>query len=93
MRLTVMLALAIAAGAAGVGAQRAQKPIKPKAPKGFTVLFNGKDLSGWRGRQQDYSPYVEAKLTKEELAEKQTLWNADRDAHWRVDADKQEIVS
>ena len=66
----------------------AQKP-----PSGFTSLFNGKDLSGWRGRQPNYNPAEEAKLTKEELAEKQAKWNADRDAHWRVDADKKEIVS
>jgi 3-keto-disaccharide hydrolase len=66
----------------------AQKP-----PAGFTSLFNGKDLSGWRGRQPNYNPAEEAKLTKEALAEKQAKWNADRDAHWRVDADKKEIVS
>jgi hypothetical protein len=93
MRLTVMLMLAIAAGTAGIDAGRAQTPAKPQAPKGFTVLFNGKDLSGWRGRQQDYSPYVEAKLSKEELAEKQKQWNADRDAHWSVDMARGEIVS
>jgi 3-keto-disaccharide hydrolase len=93
MRLTVMLILAIAAGTAGIDAGRAQTPAKPKAPNGFTVLFNGKDLSGWRGRQQDYSPYVEAKLSKEELAEKQKQWNADRDAHWSVDVARGEIVS
>jgi hypothetical protein len=93
MRLTVMLMLAIAAGTAGIDAGRAQTPAKPKAPRGFTVLFNGKDLSGWRGRQQDYSPYVEAKLSKEELAEKQKQWNADRDAHWSVDVATGEIVS
>ena len=62
-------------------------------PAGFTSLFNGRDLSGWRGRQRDYSPYEEAKLTKAELAAKQALWNADRDQHWRVDADRKEIVS
>jgi hypothetical protein len=62
-------------------------------PKGFVSLFDGTDLSGWRGRQQDYSPYEEAKLSKDALAEKQTQWNADRDAHWRVDAEKKEIVS
>jgi hypothetical protein len=93
MRLTVMLMLVIAAGTAGIDAGRAQTPTRPKAPKGFTVLFNGKDLSGWRGRQQDYSPYVEAKLSKEELAEKQKQWNADRDAHWSVDVARGEIVS
>jgi hypothetical protein len=62
-------------------------------PAGFTSLFNGRDLSGWRGRQQDYSPYEEVKLTAAELAAKQTAWNADRDLHWRVDAAAQELVS
>jgi hypothetical protein len=64
-----------------------------QAPAGFTPLFNGKDLSGWRGRQQDYSPYEEAKLSKEELAAKQAQWNADRDQHWRVDPATHELVS
>ena len=59
MRLTVMLILAMAAGAVGI---EAQKPVKPKPPKGFTALFNGKDLSGWRGRQPNYNPIEEAKL-------------------------------
>lgn len=64
-----------------------------QAPEGFTNLFNGKDLAGWRGRQQDYSPYEEAKLSKEQLAAKQAQWNADRDKHWSVDTAKGEIVS
>ena len=64
-----------------------------QAPAGFTSLFNGKDLSGWRGRQADYSPYEQAKLTPEELAAKQAAWNAARDLHWRVDVAKGEIVS
>jgi hypothetical protein len=62
-------------------------------PPGFTSLFNGKDLSGWRGRQPNYSPYEQAKLTPEELATKQAAWNAERDQHWRVDVAKGEIVS
>ena len=93
MRLTVMLVLAMAAGAAGVGAQKAEKPVKPKAPKGFTVLFNGKDLTGWRGRQPNYDPEAESALPKDELATKQAAWNAQRDAHWKVDTEKGEIVS
>jgi hypothetical protein len=93
MRLTVLLALAIAAGAVGVSAQKASKPVKPKAPKGFTVLFNGKDLTGWRGRQPNYNPVEEAKLSPEEHTAKQTAWNAARDAHWKVDTAKGEIVS
>ena len=64
-----------------------------KPPAGFTALFNGKDLSGWRGRQGTYSPHAEALLSKEELAAKQTAWNAERDLHWSVDTAKGEIVS
>jgi hypothetical protein len=89
MRLTVILVLALA----GIAGPTAQKPVKPKPPRGFTALFNGKDLTGWRGRLGDYSPYVEAKLTKAELADKQKQWNVDRDTHWSVDTAKGEIVS
>ena len=64
-----------------------------EAPKGFTKLFNGKDLTGWRGRQGDYSVYAEAKLTPQEKAAKQVLWNTDRDLNWSVDAAKGELVS
>ena len=64
-----------------------------QAPKGFVSLFNGKDLSGWRGRQGTYSPYEQAQLTPEQLAAKQKEWDANRDQHWRVDLAKGEIVS
>src|SRR5438046_10619108 len=65
-------------------------------PAGFTNLFDGKDLKGWRGRPGGggvFSPYVEAKFTPEERAQKQSEWNADRDLHWKVDSVKGEIVS
>jgi hypothetical protein len=84
--------LGAAAIVAGGMAVQAQAP----APAGFTSLFNGKDLSGWRGRPGGggvFSPYVEAKFTPEERAAKQAEWNADRDLHWRVDTAKGEIVS
>jgi hypothetical protein len=65
----------------------------PKPPPGFTALFNGKDLTGWRGREPNYDPEKETALSKEALAEKQAQWNAARDQHWRVDTAKAEIVS
>jgi hypothetical protein len=74
-----------------LGAQSRAAP-----PAGFTVLFNGRDLSGWRGRPGGggvFSPYVEAKFTPEERAAKQKEWNDDRDLHRRVDTAKNEIVS
>src|SRR5438874_13194979 len=75
-----------------VSARAEERPLN-KAPQGFTNLFDGKDLSGWRGRQQDYSPYDEARLSREQLAAKQGEWDADLAKHWRVDAGKGEIVS
>lgn len=68
------------------------KPLN-KAPAGFTNLFNGEDLTGWRGLKGDYSPHIQATLTAEQLSTMQTQWNADRDMHWSVDKDKHEIVS
>ena len=89
---TVAMMAACAAASVMLGAQStAATP-----PAGFTVLFNGKDLSGWRGRPGGggvFSPYVEAKFTPEERAAKQKEWNDDRDLHWRVDTAKGEIVS
>lgn len=83
------LSLVLAAGIMSVAVPvEAQKP-----PAGFTSLFNGKDLDGWRGRQPNYNPAEEAKLSKEELAAKQAAWNTERDAHWTVDVAKKEIVS
>jgi hypothetical protein len=68
------------------------KPLN-EAPAGFFNLFNGRDLNSWRGRKQDYSPYAEAALSKEELAKSRADWAADAKKHWRVDAVKGEIVS
>lgn len=81
----------VPASATTAGRQAAARP--PAPPTGFVSLFNGRDLTGWRGRQQDYSPYAEAKLTAEALAAKQVEWNANRDLHWRVDQAAGEIVS
>ena len=88
MRVTTLFFLAVAIA----GAQAQERPLN-QAPKGFTKLFNGKDLSGWSGRQGTYSPYEQAKLTPAELTAKQAAWKAERDLHWSVDKAKGEIVS
>jgi Domain of Unknown Function (DUF1080). len=90
VRSAIVLVLAAVTCAA---AQSTERPQNPKIPKGFTELFNGKDLTGWRGRQPTYNPVEEAKLAKDALAAKQAEWNAARDLHWKVDPAKQEIVS
>lgn len=53
-------------------------------PAGFTSLFNGNDLSGWRGRPH-FDPAKEAEGTDEERAKRQQEWNADMAAHWKVE--------
>ncbi len=70
------------------------QPARP--PEGFTSLFNGKDLSGWRGRPGKggvFSPYVEAAFTDAERKAKQAEWNADRDERWWVDPASGELVT
>src|SRR5262249_8396726 len=85
----IVLASAFAGAAADeTGAQGIRQP-----PAGFTALFNGKDFTNWRGRQPNLDPEKETALSPEERAKKQAEWNAARDSHWRVDTEKQEIVS
>jgi hypothetical protein len=85
--------IVIGAAATMTAMSAAQNRPQNQPPAGFTSLFNGKDLSGWRGREPNYSPYEQAALTPEALAAKQAAWNAERDQHWRVDVAKGEIVS
>src|SRR6185369_1259701 len=96
MRIDLFLSssLVVLAGmGSGIAAAQA---VRPAPPPGFTDLFDGRDLKGWRGRPGGggvFSPYVEAKFTPEERAQKQSEWNADRDLHWKADSAKGEIVS
>jgi len=51
-------------------------------PEGFTALFNGKDLSGWKGLVGD--PKSRAAMTPAELAEAQKKADASMKEHWKV---------
>jgi hypothetical protein len=51
-------------------------------PKGFTALFNGKDLSGWKGLVGD--PKSRAQMSADELAKSQAKADEDMRAHWKV---------
>src|SRR3954467_11489736 len=95
MRIDLLVSGAVV-GLAGLLVATATAQSVSPAPAGFTSLFDGKDLKGWRGRPGGggvFSPYVEAKFTPEERAAKRAEWNADRDLHWRADAQKNELVS
>ena len=50
-------------------------------PKGFKALFNGNDLSGWKGLVGN--PKTRALMTSAELAEAQVKADADMREHWK----------
>jgi hypothetical protein len=54
---------------------------EPKPPKGFTALFNGKDLSGWKGHT---TMAERAKLSPDELFKLQSKRNKIAAEHWSV---------
>jgi HEAT repeat protein len=49
---------------------------------GFVPMFNGKDLTGWQGLVEN--PVARAKMTKEELAQKQKAVDATISESWTV---------
>jgi hypothetical protein len=63
-----------------------------QAPAGFTSLFDGKTLDGWKGRPH-LDPRAEAGWDDATRKSENEKFEADRKAHWSVDTDKGEIVS
>src|SRR5215470_18067820 len=60
----------------------------PVPPKGFTPLFNGKDLTGWHGwaiHAKGAGPLDFAKLSTEEQKKQVAAWTDDAKRHWTVD--------
>ncbi|HEX5270085.1 MAG TPA: DUF1080 domain-containing protein [Gemmataceae bacterium] len=55
----------------------------PNPPKGFTALFNGKDLSGWHGMPHT-NPYDLAAMPEAERMAQIDKWTADAKKHWTV---------
>ena len=52
-------------------------------PAGFTALFNGKDLSGWRGRPH-LDPAKEAAMAADKKAAQQAKWDQSVAKDWKV---------
>ncbi len=84
MKLTPRLALlALAVALAPVASLVAEDAKLNVPPEGYTALFNGKDLSGWRGLNM--SPYKLAEMSEEDRA---ALWKKnweDVTQHWSVE--------
>jgi len=53
-----------------------------RPPKGFVVLFNGRDLAGWKGLSGN--PKSRREMSREELAKAQAEADEDMRAHWKV---------
>lgn len=60
----------------------AQQSELNKPPEGFVALFNGKDLTGWKGLVGN--PETRAKMSPEELARAQAKADEQMRAHWKV---------
>lgn len=56
-------------------------------PAGFTALFNGKDLSGWKGlpAAPNDNPFKRAALSPEARAEVQAKADEVMKAHWKIE--------
>src|SRR4051794_40310963 len=78
MRHGVTLGIAILALTAGAALAR---PEDNHPPRGFTALFNGKDLTNWQGLIE--LPQ-RAKLSPDELKTKHEQANEKMRAHWTV---------
>ncbi len=53
------------------------------APDGFVKLFNGRDMEGWKGLVEN--PPKRAKMSPQELADKQARADEKMRAHWRAE--------
>jgi hypothetical protein len=51
-------------------------------PEGFTALFNGKDLTGWKGLVKN--PKLRREMSAEELAKEQEKADQQMRDHWKV---------
>ena len=76
--VAALLVCLLAASSPGAAEPQLNKP-----PKGFKALFNGKDLTGWKGLVGN--PKSRAKMGKEELARAQAKADADMRSHWSIE--------
>jgi len=56
----------------------------PQPQKGFTLLFNGQDLSGWHGMPH-FNPYKLAAMPEAQRAAQIARWTEDAKKHWKVE--------
>lgn len=57
---------------------------EPQPPAGFTALFNGYDLAGWRGGST-FDPRKLAEMPEDQRQAQIDKWTATMKEHWRVE--------
>jgi hypothetical protein len=63
-------------------------PMKDNVPpKGFVALFNGKDITGWKGllKSPNDNPFKRAKLSPEDRAREQAKADQSMRDHWKAE--------
>ncbi len=75
--LTLFLGILLCAGSL-----HAQENAEPRPPEGFTALFNGKNLSGWKGLVGN--PETRTQMSDTELAVARKEANQRMRKHWKV---------
>ena len=65
------------------GAEFPDYQISQSPPKGFVPLFNGKDLTGWKGLVGD--PVKRSQMSPDELAKGQARADSIMRTHWKVE--------
>lgn len=78
----VMLAATLLLATASLAAE----PPLNRPPEGFTALFNGQDLTGWKGLMKEPydNPEKRATLTPDKAKELQQAADEDMRAHWKA---------
>ena len=84
--IALLTALFLAAPLAAADSEKKDARPDNTPPEGFVALFNGKDLTGWKGllKHPLDSPKERAKATPEQLAEAQKEADQNMREHWTV---------
>ena len=89
MKMTKTFGLCLTLGVLAVAAPitRSAAASAVKAPRGFTALFNGQDLNGWRGGDTfDHRKLLA--MPEAERAAQIAKWTETMRAHWSVQKDE-----
>lgn len=81
--LAILIGFALIAATPALAAD--DKPATKKdntPPEGFVALFNGKDLTGWKGLVEN--PKKRPKMSPDELAKKQSVADQKMRDHWKA---------